>query len=125
MGFGLGRFLTNSGRALQLAGCAVISLEGSNRDQIPSPDPRLRIPYIAKIPSIFMSVFKPQKTRKAAPKASKKRHKSIPEFIKNDFHEKRFLQYLQCENLDLEVPSVEISIQKSITNDLETSPKTK
>ena len=37
----------------------------------------------------------------------------------------RFLQYLPCENLDLEVPSVEISNQTSINDDLETSPKKK
>ena len=29
----------------------------------------------------------------------------------------RFSQYNPCENLDLEIPSIEISIQKSIKND--------
>ena len=36
--------------------------------------------------------------------------------------ETRFLQYLPCENHDSEVPNVEISIQKPIKSDLETSP---
>ena len=34
----------------------------------------------------------------------------------------RFLQNLPCVNFDLEVPSVDISSQKSTQNDLETSP---
>ena len=38
---------------------------------------------------------------------------------------RRFLQYLQCEKHDLDVPSVDISIQKSINYDLETSPNKK
>ena len=81
----------------------------------PSPDPELRIRYIAKNPPISKSVFKAQKTRqKRRPKASKKRPKSTPKFIKNDFHEKPILQDFPCENLDLEVPSIEHYIQKSI-----------
>ena len=34
-------------------------------------------------------------------------------------------QYFPCENLDLEVPNVEIAIKKSTKINLETSPKNK
>ena len=67
---------------------------------------------ITKNQCIFKSVSKAQKFRKTTPKASKKRQQSISKFIKN--HENQFSQYLPCENLDLEVPSVELSIQKLV-----------
>ena len=68
---------------------------------------------ITKISS-FQACFQGLKSRKTVPKASKKRHKSISKSIKNDFRDKSFLQYLQSENLDLEVPNVEMSIHTSM-----------
>ena len=51
------------------------------------PDPLLRIRFITKNRFIFKSVFKAQKTRKVAPKASKKHKHRFPK-SERDFHDK-------------------------------------
>ena len=55
---------------------------------------------------VFKLVFKTKKIRKTVPKTLKKQRESIQKFIKNDFHESQLWQYLQSENLDLEVPKL-------------------
>ena len=87
-----------------------MSLEGPNFGKSPPPVQGLRIFDNTQNRFIVKLVFKAKKMRKTAPKASKKRSKSMSKFIKNDFHEKRFLQHLPCDNHDLEVPNVGISI---------------
>ena len=80
-----------------------------------SPVQGLRIRLHHKNRFIFKLVFKAQKTRKAAPKASRNRHKPTPKSIKTFSMKKHLLQYNPCENLDLEVLNIEISIQKAKT----------
>ena len=74
------------------------------RSRSAPPIPGLRIRYITKNPSIFKSVFEAQKTRKAAPKAPKKRQKSTPKYIKTISAKSRFLQYVPYESLDFGSP---------------------
>ena len=54
------------------------------------------------------------KNRKKAPKVSTKREQSTLRVKKTISVKSRFLQYVQCGSLDLEVPNLEISSQKSI-----------
>ena len=90
-------------------------LSGQIGGRFPTPDPRLRIRYITKNSSIFKSVFKAQQIRKTAPKSSKKTTKNDPKIhLKRFPMEIQLLLYIPCENLDVEVPSIDISIQKSI-----------
>ena len=87
-GLGLVRFLTVSGHAFSYKAMLLSILRAQIGTRSPSPDPGLWICCITKNPSIFKSVFKVQKTKKAASKASKTQQKSIPKFIKNDFWQK-------------------------------------
>ena len=70
-------------------------VEGPNTERSAPADPELRISYNTRNRFIFKLVFKAQKIRKAAPKASK--------------------QTTKFDTNDLEVPNVDLSIQKSIT----------
>ena len=62
--------------------------------RFPPPDTWLRIRYITKNPFVFKPVFKAKKIRKTVPKAVQKRQKSIPIFIKTDFHENSIFEIL-------------------------------
>ena len=80
-----------------------------------SPDRRLEIRFFIKNPVDFKLVFKTRKTRQTAPKALPKRQKSTLEFIKKRFQGKTmFGNTFITKTSMFEVPSVEISAQKSI-----------
>ena len=68
--------------------------------------------WITIEPAISKRVFKSLEKQKTALKASQNRQESPRKTIKRDFLTSRCLQYIQCENLDLEVPDVAISTQK-------------
>ena len=65
---------------------------------------------------MFQASFQRKKNRKTDPKAPKKTTKFDPIIHKNDIGGNRFLQDLRYENLDLGVPSIEISTQKTLKN---------
>ena len=67
-----------------------MSLEGPNTPGSAPPDPEYEIRFFIQDRFVFKLVFKAKRTRKTVPKALKKQQKSIPKFIKNDFHEKSF-----------------------------------
>ena len=69
----------------------------------------------------FETCLQGLKNQRNGSQGIKKHYKSIPKFFKNDFHEKSNFATLSSENNDLEVPNVDKSSQKSITNGLETS----
>ena len=73
-----------------------------------------RVPFFTKNVSIFKLAFRVAKTRRTAPKASKRRGTSIPNSIINDFYEKKIFTILSMRNLELEAAGVERSTQKSI-----------
>ena len=87
---GIVRFSTIMGHAFSYKAMLLSVLRAQIGGGSALPDPELRIRYITKNPSIYKFVFKAQETRKAAPKASKNRHKSIPKFITNNFRGKSF-----------------------------------
>ena len=63
--------------------------QNTPRSAPPNCSPRIWFHH--KNPCVFEPFFKARKVRQIAPKASKKQHKSILKFIKNDFHEKSIL----------------------------------
>ena len=70
---------------------------------------------------LFSNLFPRPKKPENGVRSFEKTKKTISKFIKNDFC-KKCLPCFLCESLDLEVPGAEMSIQKSIKNDLKTSP---
>ena len=125
-GFDLIRFLTISGHAF-------------NHQDINSYlflKPKISVDHHPQIPnsgsvislkiSLFWSLFsRPKKSEKRLQRLPKSDENRSRNSLKRISLKSRFLQCVPCENLDLEVPSVEISIQKSITRWPGTKPEQK
>ena len=67
-----------------------------------------------KIPLFSNPFSRPKKSEKLSPRPPKKDKNRYRNPLKTISMKSRYLQELPCENPDLEVPSVEMSIQKSI-----------
>ena len=74
-----------------------------------SPPARLRIRYITENPSTFKPVSKGAKIRKAAPKASNKKQRCTPKFIKNNFSEQLFFAILSERKPGFRSPKCQVS----------------
>ena len=113
-GLGLSRFLTIGGHSFQLSGYAYV-LRGLK--SVVHLRPQFKLSgsvFITKI-ILFSNLFsKPKKPEKRLARLSKNIIIRARNSLKTISVKMLFLLYVPCETIDLEVPSGEMSIQKSI-----------
>ena len=113
-GFGIVRFSTIISHAFSYQAICCYPLSGPKSDVDSSRQIREFESFTSPKNPLFSSLFSsPTKPEKQLPRPPQLNKNPPPDSLKSIFVKSGFLQDHPCENLDLEVPSIEISIQKS------------